>query len=178
MTRVDQLWKCTLETYLTAPSISKNSGLLIYKTLLSDGIPFSVDLLRKCCHYCGSLYFPTITCSVHIESRKSLVKLKKKQKIVHAEDLIRSTRLESLPRCHNFVIYHCFSCNVKIAFRGSCLEQIKEHEIFLKERGTFKRKEMSVADKSKKQNLHKKIRNVSFNTSSTSYSLKDFLSAI
>ena len=178
MAKVDQLWKCALETYLTAPSISKNSGLLIYKTLLSDGIPFSTDLLRKCCHYCGSLYFPTVTCSVHIESRKSLAKLKKKQRIVHAEDLIRSARLESLPTCHNFVVYHCFSCSVKIAFRGSCLEQIKKHEIFLKEKGSFKRKESSSADKSKRQNLRKKIRNVSVDTTSTSYSLKDFLSAI
>ena len=178
MDKLDELWKCASHSVTLAPSISRMYGLQIYKTLVDVKIEPSVDLLRKCCYYCGSIYFPTKSCDVQIVSKKELKNLKKEIKIFHSEEIMATKNVEALPRCSNFVLYHCLVCQNGIVFRGTNSKTVKENEEFLEQKKNQLKRNLPNEPSKTIKPQPKMMKRLISKSNQSSFSLNDFLSAV
>lgn len=177
MNRVEQLWKCALETCSSIPNLSKWYGLQIYKQLQEDNLELSIDMLSKCCFFCGSVLLPSLTCQIKIVPAKQR---KSNETVVFVTDIQQKIGQEKLKKCKNYVEYHCLCCNKRILFRGSCQNEIIKYEKELK--SSDKKKPTPQMSKRKdknetKESLKKKLKSLSAQAK-PSYSLKDFLGSI
>jgi hypothetical protein len=104
--------------------LSRTFGLQALKALKEEDLNVKTSLLTTLCFHCGSIFFPSQSCTVKFVKRKKLFKLKKQDPSLfyHSEEVNSQESSPKLPKCTDWILYECHSCRKTIVFRGSSIE--------------------------------------------------------